>query len=248
MAPAGYGNRVEGLHAVDAAARAGRIVTLWVEPGRLRHPEVQEIADRVGSGRVRTIPDARSIAETGEPQGLVAECSPIAPVVLDGLAGEGAALVVLDHIEDPQNVGAIARTALASGMTGMVISSRRAAPLSAAAFKAASGALESVPVAVVTSIPDALRRLSGLGVWGVGLDASADQSLFGLEILTEPVALVVGAEGRGLSELTAKRCDLVVSIPMTDMTESLNASVSAALACFETMRARIEAHTAPEDG
>ena len=76
------------------------------------------------------------------------------------------------------------------------------------------------------------------GVWAVGLDAGADQSLFGLELLTEPVAMVIGAEGEGLSQLVSRRCDLVVSIPMVDETESLNASVSAALAIFEIMRAR----------
>ena len=160
--------------------------------------------------------------------------------LIDELAVPGAAIVVLDHIEDPHNVGAIARSALASGMTGMVVSSRRAAPLSATAFKSAAGALETLPVAVVGSIPEALSRLKDGGVWIVGLEARSATSLLGLELLTEPVAVVVGAEGTGLSVLTAKRCDLLVSIPMAASFESLNASVSAALACFEIMRVRAE--------
>jgi 23S rRNA (guanosine2251-2'-O)-methyltransferase len=91
---------------------------------------------------------------------------------------------------------------------------------------------------VVGSIPEALNRLKGGGVWVVGLEAQSDAVLFGLEILTEPVAIVVGAEGSGLSVLTAKRCDVLASIPMAAGSESLNASVSAALACFEVMRVR----------
>jgi 23S rRNA (guanosine2251-2'-O)-methyltransferase len=240
MAPAGYGNRVEGLHAVAAAAAAGRVRKLWVEERRLRRPEVKAVADLVsGTGaEVMPVPDTRTLAETGEPQGLVSDCSPLSPIPLDDLAGEAAALVILDHIEDPHNVGAIARSALAAGMTGMIVSSHRASPLSAAAFKTAAGALERIPIGVVSSIPDALRRLKGSGVWIVGLDADAADPLFGLELLTESVAVVVGAEGRGLSELGAKRCDVLVSIPMGGGTESLNASVSAALACFEIMRVR----------
>jgi 23S rRNA (guanosine2251-2'-O)-methyltransferase len=243
MAPAGYGSRVEGVHAVAAAASAGRVRRLWVEQSRLHRLEVQSIVDRVEPDFVSMLADVRSMAETESPQGLVADCSPIIPVPLDRLTGAGAALVVLDHVEDPHNLGAIARSASAAGMTGMVMSSKRQAPLAASAFKAAAGALETMPVAVVGSIPEALSRLKHGGVWVVGLDASAEAPLFGLEILTEPVAIVVGGEGAGLSVLAAKRCDVVVSIPMADHTESLNASVSAALACFEVLRVRASAGT-----
>ena len=123
----------------------------------------------------------------------------------------------------------------------MVVSSRRAAPLSATAFKSAAGALETLPVSIVGSVPEGLSRLKDRGVWIVGLEAGSARSLFGLDLLTEPVAVVVGAEGAGLSVLSAKRCDVLVSIPMAASFESLNASVSAALACFEIMRVRGEA-------
>jgi 23S rRNA (guanosine2251-2'-O)-methyltransferase len=192
----------------------------------------------VGEDRVSMVDDVRPQAETETPQGLVAECRPILSVPVDELVVEKASVVVLDHIEDPHNVGAIARSAAASGMTGLLVSSRRAAPLSAVAFKAAAGALERLPVAVVGSIPEALSRLKDQGLWVVGLDTAGTTELFGLELLTEPVAMVVGAEGAGLSRLTMARCDLVVSIPMADESESLNASVSAALAGFEIMRVR----------
>ena len=245
MAPAGYGNRVEGLHAVAAAAAAGRVRRLWVEKRRIDRFEVRSILDLVGEDQTSVVADVRSLAETEAPQGVIAECAPIIPTPIDDLAQPGAALVVLDHIEDPHNVGAVARSALAAGMTGLVVSSKRAAPLSASAFKAAAGALEKIPVSVVGSIPEALNRLKGGGVWIVGLEAESDTELFGLEILTEPVALVVGAEGSGLSALAAKRCDVLAAFPMAPGSESLNASVSAALACFEIMRVRRSASDPP---
>ncbi len=243
MAPSGFGNRVEGVHAVAAAAGAGRVLRIWVEGRRRGKAEVESILDLVGMDRVTIVDDVRPTAETDAPQGIVADCRPLLPVTLDALVVGDAAVMVLDHVEDPHNVGAIARSAIASGMTGLVVSSRRAAPLSAVAFKSAAGALERLPVAIVGSIPEALSRLKSGGLWVVGLDATGSDGLFGLELLTEPVAVVVGAEGAGLSRLTADRCDVVVSIPMADATESLNASVSAALAGFEIMRVRLSSST-----
>lgn len=241
MAPAGYGSRVEGVHAVAAAARAGRVERLWVEERRLGRGEIASVVERVGRDRVSVVRDVRPHAVTEVPQGLVAECRPILPVTLDALAGETAAVITLDHVEDPQNVGAVARSARAAGVTGLVVSSRRAAPLGAAAFKAAAGALETLPVAVVGSIPEALSRLKSAGLWVVGLDAGGEEELFGLGLLTEPVVAVIGAEGKGLGELTRKRCDVIVSIPMAGDSESLNASVAAALVGFEIMRVRTSA-------
>ena len=237
MAPAGYGNRVEGIHAVAAAVKAGRVRKLYVDRSRLGRQGVAPLLAAVSDLAV-VVDDVRSVAETDAPQGVVAECSPIPPVALDSLAGEGAALLVLDHVEDPHNVGAVARSALAAGITGLVVSDKRAAPFSAVAFKAAAGALEALPVAVVGSIPEALSRLKKLDVWTVGLDAAGEQTLFGMDLLTEPIAVVIGSEGGGLSRLAKDRCDVLASIPMTGGMESLNASVSAALAAFEIMRVR----------
>lgn len=239
MAPAGYGDKVEGLHAVRAALEAGRVEQLFVETTRL--PAIQPMIDESGGIELLIVDDARDVAETQAPQGLVAMCRPIMPVQLDSLATDDAALIVLDHIEDPQNVGAVARSAAAAGITGLIMSSRRAAPLSASAFKASAGALERVAIAVVGSIPEALSRLKDRGVWVIGLDTTGEQPLFGLDLLTEPVAIVIGSEGSGIAPLTAKRCDLIVSIPMTTEVQSLNASVSAALASFEIMRVRSDA-------
>lgn len=236
MAPAGYGSRVEGVHAVAAALAAGRVDRLFVERGR--RDRLRELLAGVDGDVIRLVDDVRSLADTDAPQGVVAECRPIDPVTLEHLSEGHPAALVLDHVEDPHNVGAAARSAHAAGITGMVVSARRAAPLSAAAFKAAAGALETLPVSIVNSIPEALSRLKDNQVWVVGLDAAGDRSLFGLDLLTEPVAVVVGSEGSGLAELTRKRCDLLARIPMAAGTESLNASVTAALASFEIMRVR----------
>ncbi|HEY7822848.1 MAG TPA: 23S rRNA (guanosine(2251)-2'-O)-methyltransferase RlmB [Acidimicrobiia bacterium] len=236
MAPAGYGDSVEGVHAVAAALAAGRVERLYVEEGR--RGRLGDLLAGADEDKVKFVEDVRSLADTEAPQGVVAHCRPIQPVSLESLSSNDAAVLVLDHIEDPHNVGAAARSAVAAGVGGLIVSDRRAAPLSGTTFKAAAGALETLPVAIVGSIPEALSRLKDDGVWIVGLEAGAAQSLFDLDLLTEPVAVVVGSESSGLAELTRKRCDVLASIPMATNTESLNASVSAALACFEIMRVR----------
>jgi 23S rRNA (guanosine2251-2'-O)-methyltransferase len=147
-------------------------------------------------------------------------------------------LVVLDHLEDPHNVGAIARSARAAGATGLVVPTRRTAPIGPTAFKAGAGALEHLRVAVHSSTTDVVQRLKRLGVWTLGLTADGGERLFDLPLLTEAVAIVVGGEGRGLGRLVQERVDVRVGIPMAAGSESLNASVAAALAVFEVARVR----------
>ena len=241
MAPAGIGDSVEGIHAVAAALAAGRVLKLTVEDRRADRPEVGELlaaAERAGV-LVTTVGDVRPLATTSAPQGVVASCRPIPLWSLKELveADTPASLVVVDHVEDTHNLGAIARSAVAAGVPRLVVPTRRAAPIGAAAFKAAAGALERCAVAEVGSVADAVARLSSMDVWTVGLDAGGDRSLFGLELFTEPVAVVVGGE-TGLHRLVRDRVDVVASIPMESEVESLNASVAAALACFELRRIR----------
>jgi 23S rRNA (guanosine2251-2'-O)-methyltransferase len=242
MALAGIGDRVEGIHAVAAAIAAGRVHTLHVEGARLGHDDVAALIDaaRRCGATVEVEDDVRPMASTGAPQGVVAQAHPIAPSTLDDavVLADPPLIVVLDHLEDPRNVGAIARSALAAGVPALVVPTRRAAPLGPTAFKAAAGALEQISVVPVSSIPDTLRRLSQLGLWTVGLAGGAATSLWDFDLLSQPVALVVGGEGRGLHRLVAQRCDALVRIPMEGATESLNASVAAALAMFEVARVR----------
>ena len=143
--------------------------------------------------------DVRPLAGTTSPQGIVAEATPLPRLTLAELVAidDPSAVLVLDRVEDPRNVGAAARSAVAAGVTAMVVARRRAAPLGAAAFKAAAGAFEDISIAVVSSIADAVGDLQQLGLWTVGLDSSGERSLFGLDLLGGPVAVVLGSEGRG---------------------------------------------------
>ncbi|MCB1246544.1 MAG: 23S rRNA (guanosine(2251)-2'-O)-methyltransferase RlmB [Acidimicrobiia bacterium] len=241
MARAGIGTDLEGVHAVAAALDRGRVGSLVVERGRVRHEGIASIVERAEAAgiSVELVDDVRDRAFTSAPQGIVAKAEPIRPISIDDAAAvDLPGLLVLDHIQDPRNVGAAARSAVAAGMTGIVVSSDRSAPLGATAFKAAAGALERIPIIEVRSVADALKRLAGHDVWTVGLDGSADRSLLGLDLLALPVAVVVGAEGAGLSRLVAERCDVVGTIPMVGETESLNASVASAIACYEVARVR----------
>lgn len=241
MAPAGYGDRIEGLHAVSAALDAGRVRGLTVERKRASRNELGELVDTAHSLGISVglVDDVRPLAATSAPQGVIADCVPLRFVELSDLVSEEspASLLVIDHLEDAHNVGAVARSAVAAGIPRMVVSDRRSAPLGPAAFKAAAGAFERCRVAVHSSIADALGRLQDLDVWTVGLDAGGSVELFGYDLLAEPVAVVIGGE-TGLSRLVRERCEVIASIPMVGGVDSLNASVAAALACFEVFRVR----------
>lgn len=242
MVRAGIGTELEGFHAVRAALEAGRVQRLFIERRRAKQRDIQQLADdaRARSVSVELVDDVRDMAATDAPQGVVAHARALETVSLKQAVGlvDNPAILVVDHVVDPRNIGAAARSAAAAGMTAMVVSHNRSAPLGATAFKAAVGALEVLPVAMVSSIADAAKRLDQLGLWRVGLDGTADRSLLGLDLLEQPVAVLIGAEGAGLSKLVAERCDVLVQIPMVGAMESLNASVASALACYEVARVR----------
>ena len=140
---------------------------------------------------------------------------------------------------DPQNLGAVLRSAEGAGATGVLLPKRRSAHVTPAVTKAAAGAVEHLPIALVPGIPAALERAGRAGVWAVGLDGTGDTDLFGLSLGDQPIVLVLGAEGRGLGRLTRERCDVLARIPMLGRLDSLNVSAAAALACFEVARARL---------
>lgn len=242
MEHAGIGAEVEGVHAVLAAFEHGRLQQVWLEPSRARDERFAPLlgAAEAGGLRLEVVEDVRDRATTAAPQGVVAAAAPIPIIDLEEAAARAtpAAIVILDHVVDPRNVGAVARTAVAAGMGALVVARDRAAPLGATAFKAAAGALEDLPVAVVSSIAEAVLRLSQEHVWVVALDGTAETSIFGLPLLTEPLALVIGGEGKGVGRLVRERADQVVRIPMSGGVESLNLSVAAAIAMFEIARVR----------
>ncbi len=183
-------------------------------------------------------------ARTEAPQGVVALADPLPEsdlvelVEAPGAAGGAPFLLVLDGITDPGNFGAVLRTAECAGVTGVVLRSHRSARITPTVAKAAAGAVEHLPFAVVGGIPAALRTLSSRDVWTVGLDAAGPRPLYELDLSGEAVALVLGSEGRGLSRLVAQRCDVLASIPLRGTLGSLNVSAAAAVACFEIARRR----------
>jgi 23S rRNA (guanosine2251-2'-O)-methyltransferase len=236
---------VEGRQAVRELLLAGRrpvrqVFLSEAGAGSDRLEEIEELA--VGAGvAVRRVGRDRiaAMAGTDAPQGVVALAAPVREWDLDELiAHPRPFLVVLDGVTDPHNLGAVMRSAVGAGASGLVLGRHRSAPLSPAAVKAAAGAVEHLPVASVAGIPAALGALKRAGVWTVALDSDGPGRIWDLDVATEPVALVLGAEGRGLSALARSRCDIVAAIPMNGPLASLNVSAAAALACFEVARRR----------
>ncbi len=246
------GDQVEGRRAVREllAARRRRVRDLWVsESAEVGHPLVVEILDLAADDRVpvRRVSRGRLDAEarTDAPQGVLAHAEPLRPAELAALASrrDGAApfLIALDGVTDPQNLGALLRIADGAGATGLIVARHRAVHVTPTVAKAAAGAVEHVPIALVSGVAGALRDLAAAGVWTVGLDGDAPGTVFDLDLGTEPVALVLGAEGTGLSRLVRQRCDVLASIPQRGALASLNVAAAGAVACYEVARRRLAA-------
>ena len=153
-------------------------------------------------------------------------------------AGQLPLIVALDGITDPRNLGAVARSAGAFGAHGVVVPSRRGAGVTAGAWKASAGALARVPVARAANLARTLASYQDAGVFVAGLDASGDTPVRDLELATAPLVLVIGSEGRGLSRIVTRSCDVLIRIPIAGRTESLNAGVAAGIALYEVAAIR----------
>ncbi|MET7373040.1 23S rRNA (guanosine(2251)-2'-O)-methyltransferase RlmB [Micromonospora arida] len=163
---------------------------------------------------------------------------PFEDMVAAALEQQAPLLVALDGVTDPRNLGAVIRSAAAFGAQGVFVPERRAAGITATAWRTSAGAAARVPVAQVTNLTRSLKACRDAGFMVVGLDADGDTDLYNLEAAVGPLVVVVGSEGRGLSRLVGETCDLTVSIPMISEVESLNASVAAAVALAEVARRR----------
>jgi 23S rRNA (guanosine2251-2'-O)-methyltransferase len=235
-----------GVNAVEALLKQHpeRVLQLWVAHERGRVEALARIARDFGIAVQSARPDRLDqITEGAVHQGIVAEfraTEPLNDSALDELveaAGRNALLLVLDQVQDPHNLGACMRSAAAAGALAVVVPRDRAASLTPAARKAAAGAAETLPLVEVANLARALERLQDLGVWCIGLAGEADAQLHATD-LTGPLALVLGGEHEGLRQLTRKRCDALVRIPMPGAAESLNVSVAAGIALFEALRQR----------
>jgi len=239
--------KLTGVHAVREALAARRPVqSVLIARGRHgnRLEEIVRLARRNGvSVRFEERSQVDRAAATRDHQGVVALMAEAANISLEELlAGEGSPsaaglLVLLDGVEDPQNLGAVIRTALAAGAGGVVIPERRSAGVTDAAVRASAGAAAHLRVARVTNLARAMEEIKNAGYWLVGLDERAERRHTDMD-LSGPVALVLGGEGKGLHQLVKDHCDFVVSIPTSGPVRSLNVSVAAGVVLFEVVRQR----------
>ena len=237
-----------GYHPVREAlvARRRRVYVVYLGQGKgaLRRQTIADTAQSAGVD-VRWIAPQQITAMVGHPrhQDVCAQAGPYPIAALDDLLSNTlglstpAWLLLLDQVVDPQNLGAIARTAHCAGIRGMVLPKDRSAPPSAAASKASAGALEHMSVAYVTNLVDTIKKIKQHGIWVAGADRDGQRSIFAAD-LSGPLALVIGGEEKGLRPLVRKHCDFTIAIPQTGPVGSLNASAAAAVIIYESYRQR----------
>jgi 23S rRNA (guanosine2251-2'-O)-methyltransferase len=233
------------IEALKAGTKIEKVVFLIGVQGRIID-EIKELADR---NRVQFAfvnkTAFRELAVDATTQGVVAVVPTKTFVGLDLLLdlsarrGEKGFLLVLDGIEDPHNLGALVRTAECAGVHGVILPRHHAATVTSSVVKASAGATEHMPMAEVTNVVAAIEKLKEEGYWVVGLDASGRKDYTAADY-RDPVALVVGNEGKGIRKLVREHCDHLVRIPLRGKVESLNASVAGALVMYEVVRQRGE--------
>src|ERR1700685_1889211 len=237
---------IYGINAVTEALKAQKRSFEWVGMAKERHDiRLQRLIEDCRKAGVPVKYLSRveldRMAGTAAHQGVVAVTSAKQYSDLDdvvgGKRGQYTLVVVLDGVEDPHNLGAILRTADAAGADGVVIPERRAAGVTAIVTKTSAGASEHLPIAKVTNIARTLEELKAQNLWMVGLDERGEQSYDSLDYKMD-CAIVLGAEGKGLHDLVARKCDFLVSIPMLGKVPSLNVSVAAGVMLYEIVRQR----------
>ncbi|MDW3177607.1 MAG: 23S rRNA (guanosine(2251)-2'-O)-methyltransferase RlmB [Acidimicrobiia bacterium] len=240
------GDRIEGRQAVRELLLADRrkVLEVVMQTGLDNAPILEDIQMLAEDRRITIRELGRSAfhaqTDTDSAQGVFAEAEPIPTIDLEDLIDEPHPfLVMVDGLTDPHNLGAIFRSADAAGVTGIILPRHRSARISATVAKTAAGAIEHVPIATVAGVPAAIQLLQKRDVWVVGLDESGSRSIFDLDLADQPLCLVLGAEGPGLSRLTRERCDQLVSIPMQGAVASLNVSAAATVAMFDVSRRRL---------
>ena len=238
-----------GRNAVTEALKSGRgINKLWIASGD-REGSVAEIAALAKERGivVQYVERAKIEALAGghRHQGVLAYVAPVPYAELEDILkaaeakGEAPFLVLLDELEDPHNLGALLRTADATGVHGILIPKRRSVGLTAVVGKASAGALEYLPVARIGNIAQTLKKLKEKGFWVAGADMDGEKAYYEAD-LTGPLVLVVGSEGKGMSRLTKEACDFIVRMPMVGRINSLNASVAGSILMYESMRQRLQ--------
>jgi 23S rRNA (guanosine2251-2'-O)-methyltransferase len=242
-------NMVFGLHAVRSVLRAdpGRVLSLRIAAARDDRPvaEILQLAQAAGIKVQRAQPREfeQWLGEGAVHQGVLADVRALTATSENDLLSAltdatNPLLLVLDGVQDPHNLGACLRTANACGALAVLVPKDRSVQVNATVRKVAAGAAEFTPVVSVTNLARTLRLLKDAGLWIVGADAEAPKQASEVD-LKGGIALVLGAEGAGLRQLTRDTCDLLVSLPMTGQVESLNVSVAAGMLLYEARRQRV---------
>ena len=243
------GRQVEGRQAVRELLIAERrsVHDVWVAAELEGDRGVADIVEIATARRIPVSYVGRAKldreARTDAPQGVLAHAAELPEAdfadLLRPASGRPPFLVAVDGVTDPGNLGAIIRNCDGAGVSGILLPKHRAVHVTPTVTKSSAGAVEYVPIALVPGLPTAIGQLQDHRVWVVGLDDAADRSLYELgDLAAEPICVVLGAEGAGLSKLVRKRCDALVSIPMDGGVSSLNVSAAAALAAYEIARVR----------
>ena len=244
--PREHHDTIAGRNAVVEALRAGLpakelVVAIGVDIDE-RLEESVKLAQKMGLG-IREVERRQIENMTGiaNHQGIALVAKPFqysSQKEIFARAKEPALFVEVDGVPDPRNIGAIARSAAAFGADGLLIPERRNAPLTAAAWKSSAGAAARLPIAQVTNLVRSMQDAKEFGCFIVGLDGDADTAVEEIEIADQPIYMVVGSEGLGLSRLVRENCDLLIKIPMSNTVESLNASVAMSIALYAVDRKR----------
>jgi len=237
---------IYGIHAVNEALVAGEpLRRIHVGDERKNDPALRNLLERARSAEIAVRFENRTFFANfpyKAHQSVVAYGAPFDYITLEeaiALPREGPALfVLLDHVTDPHNVGAIIRTTEAAGGTALVLPERRSAGVNATVRKAAAGATAHLPIARVANISQAIRTLKKAGIWVAGAALGEGTVPLGEADFTRDLAIVIGAEGEGIAPLVGRDCDYRVAIPMFGKTQSLNASVAAAILLYEAIRQR----------
>jgi 23S rRNA (guanosine2251-2'-O)-methyltransferase len=239
------GEVIEGRNAVVEALRAGRSITrVLLAEGTKPNPTLDEIRRRAQEAGVRVEQIARreldAASARGAHQGVVAyaaafEFASLEDVIATGAAAQRSLIVVLDHVTDPGNLGAVARTCEAVGAHALIVPKDRSAPVNAVAEKSAAGALSYLPVVQVANLAQTLRTLKDAGWWVAGAEEGGSSDVWDAP-LDDRIVLVAGAEGTGLARLTRETCDFLVSLPILGRVGSLNVAQAVTALAYEWLR------------
>lgn len=239
-------NQIEGKNPILEALRSDRDIQRIVVTKGVQDRKIQEILNRAASKKIKVQEvdkrDIERMAKTPAHQGIIAIVAPYRYVDIGDIMeraqalGESPFILILDHLNDPHNFGAIIRTAEACGVHGVIIPKRRAVAVTPAVVKASAGAVEHMLIAKVANIANTIDRLKEMGLWIAG--ASMEGEVYTSHDFKGPIGIVIGSEGEGISRLVKEKCDFLLSIPMKGQVKSLNASVAASVLMYEAVRQR----------